>query len=81
MPALHTRQVSAGTRHSIVLTRTNLVYAFGNGEQGQLGGSTKNQLSPQLVEGLPNLPVLYVHAGEALRNAPAEVPNTVQPHC
>ena len=47
------RQVAAGARHSIVLTRDGDVFTWGWGVYGQLGqGNTASQLVPKRVEGL-----------------------------
>ncbi|GAX80909.1 hypothetical protein CEUSTIGMA_g8344.t1 [Chlamydomonas eustigma] len=70
-------QASAGLRHSLVLTSTNDVYSFGDGEQGQLGTTTRGggsttaaaggvvscQSTPAKVLGLPTLPILFIVAG------------------
>jgi len=57
-------QLSAGGRHSLVLTATGRVYSFGYGAHGQLGlRSTKNHATPQLVKDLHSKPVAAVAAG------------------
>ena len=64
----------AGLRHSLVLTASNEVFSFGDGEQGQLGflgggvGAVapppSKQLAPRNVVGLPpDLPILFLAAG------------------
>lgn len=58
-------QINAGSRHSLVLTSTNEVMAFGNSEEGQCGlGHQKCEPSPKQVKDLPTLPVLFVAAGK-----------------
>lgn len=61
----HFLQVSAGRGHSLAMARRGALFAFGNGEQGQLGlGIVTNESSPMEVSGLPQLPLLYVLAGK-----------------
>lgn len=60
-------QIAAGQRHSVALSSNNAVYTWGSGEQGQLGCGqvVDKQLSPRLVEGLPDgCAVLYVSSGK-----------------
>lgn len=56
-------QVSAGSRHTLALSGTNEVWAFGNGENGQLAsGDAVSQPRPRRVQGLPAMAVACVAA-------------------
>jgi len=47
--------VSGGGHHSIFLADSGLVFACGNGNNGQLGlKSTSNKSEPTLIHGLSN---------------------------
>lgn len=47
--------VSGGGHHSVFLTESGLVFACGNGNNGQLGlKTTTNRSEPTLVLGLSN---------------------------
>lgn len=57
-------QVVCGRRHTLCVTATSQVYAWGRNSSGQLGvGDTNDRRSPTLVEGLWALPVLQLAAG------------------
>eukprot|EP00803_Ostreobium_quekettii_P009976 evm.model.scf_2796.2 EVM.evm.TU.scf_2796.2 scf_2796:5567-19194(-) len=56
-------QVSAGSSHSLALARAGSIFAFGNGELGQLGnGDVRNHLLPCRIDALPEHPPLYIVA-------------------
>ena len=59
-------QVSAGARHSLVLTAAGEVFAFGNGELGQLGlGDQVDRPVPTRLQPLPaGVPAFIVAAGD-----------------
>ena len=57
-------QVVCGRHHTLCVTATSQVYAWGRNSSGQLGvGDTADRRSPTLVEGLWALPVLQLAAG------------------
>lgn len=59
-------QVAAGSRHSLALTSNNVLFAWGCGEQGQLGcgSAVAKQLTPRPVTGMPpSAAVLFIAAG------------------
>jgi len=58
-------QVACGSRHSLALARRGAVFAFGNGELGQLGNEEVTEFSPfpAAVMQLPSLPVVCIIAG------------------
>ena len=57
-------QVICGKFHTLCVTATSQVYAWGRNGSGQLGlGDTADRRSPALVEGLWALPVLQLAAG------------------
>ena len=48
--------VAAGAMHSLVLTESGEVYAWGDNDDGQLGlGDREERLTPTKVEGLPKV--------------------------
>ncbi|GMH43518.1 hypothetical protein BSKO_11440 [Bryopsis sp. KO-2023] len=56
-------QISAGRGHSLAVARRGVLFAFGNGEQGQLGlGIMTNEKLALEVKGLPEFPILYALA-------------------
>lgn len=57
-------QVICGRYHTLCVTATSQVYAWGRNGSGQLGlGDTQDRRGPTLVEGLWALPVLQLAAG------------------
>lgn len=57
-------KVKSGTRHSLVLTDTNNVYAFGYNRQGQLGlGHYTSMKTPMHISGEFTDNVIDIHAG------------------
>ncbi|KAL4443784.1 hypothetical protein ABPG75_011521 [Micractinium tetrahymenae] len=59
-------QVICGRYHTLCVTATSQVYAWGRNSSGQLGlGDTVDRRGPTLVEGLWALPVQQLAAGEA----------------
>ena len=57
-------QVICGRYHTLCVTATSQVYAWGRNSSGQLGlGDTHDRRAPALVEGLWALPVLQLAAG------------------
>ena len=57
-------QVICGRFHTLCVTATSQVYAWGRNSSGQLGlGDTQDRRGPTLVEGLWALPVLQLAAG------------------
>ena len=64
-PTVRVRQASAWHAHSLVVTTTGKLYAFGCGAKGRLGlGATSTQYTPRLVASMKNRPVLSAAAGE-----------------
>jgi hypothetical protein len=58
-------QVICGRYHTLCVTATSQVYAWGRNSSGQLGlGDTADRRGPTLVEGLWALPVQQLAAGE-----------------
>ena len=54
------------THHSIILSQTGHVYAFGDGRQGQLGlGSTSSMLVPTVVSSLHDQTIAKVVCGSS----------------
>eukprot|EP01116_Phalansterium_solitarium_P019257 TRINITY_DN5320_c0_g3_i1.p1 TRINITY_DN5320_c0_g3~~TRINITY_DN5320_c0_g3_i1.p1 ORF type:complete len:463 (-),score=215.22 TRINITY_DN5320_c0_g3_i1:406-1794(-) len=60
--------IAAGFRHSLVLTATGRVYAFGSGDGGRLGlgSDTSNRKTPTLVDGVPNATAIAAGAEHSL---------------
>lgn len=59
-------QVVCGRFHTLCVTATSQVYAWGHNSSGQLGlGDTQDRRGPTIVEGLWAMPVLQLAAGEA----------------
>jgi ubiquitin-protein ligase E3 A len=59
-------QVICGRFHTLCVTATSQVYAWGRNGSGQLGlGDTQDRRGPTLVEGLWALPVQQLAAGDA----------------
>ena len=59
-------QVVCGANHTMCVTATSLVYAWGENSSGQLGlGDVRNRRSPSLVNGLWALPVRQIAAGDS----------------
>ena len=57
-------QVSAGDRHSLVLTESGDVFSFGDGKLGRLGhGDNEDQHVPKVVEALRGKGAVQVSAG------------------
>ena len=57
-------QVAAGSDHCVAVTSTGELWAWGDGEEGQLGhGDTQDQLVPRRVEGLAAERVMHAAAG------------------
>lgn len=57
-------QVVCGSNHTMCVTATSLVFAWGDNSCGQLGlGDVRNRKSPALVNGLWALPVRQLAAG------------------
>ena len=56
----------AGASHCLALTKTNIVYAWGNNEEGQLGLGHKNPvLLPQVIDSLKNRNIRQISAGSS----------------
>lgn len=68
VPSLRLRpvvMVAAGEHHSLALTASGKLWAWGGNRHGQLGlGDTQNRPRPTQVTGLRNIHVLHVAAGE-----------------
>ena len=59
-------QVVCGANHTMCVTATSLVYAWGENASGQLGlGDVRSRRSPSLVNGLWALPVRQLAAGDS----------------
>ena len=59
--------ISAGGAHSLVLTRSHKVYAFGRNNEGQLGlgpGSLPTVATPTLIQSMPGLAFRGIDAGQ-----------------
>jgi alpha-tubulin suppressor-like RCC1 family protein len=62
VPVVGIVDISAGDCHTLLLTNTSVVLAFGNNANGQLGfGDMTHRLSPVLLPGLNN--VVKIQAG------------------
>ena len=56
--------ISAGHDHSLVLTKTGLVYSFGSGINGRHGhGETTNQWHPKPIKSLEREFIRFIEAG------------------
>jgi len=56
--------VSCGHEHTVALTKTGVVYSWGNGEEGLLGhGDTKMQNTPKKIDSLRDLDIRTVVCG------------------
>ena len=59
--------VAAGAMHSLVLTESGEVYAWGDNDDGQLGlGDREERLTPTKVEGLPKVKAIAAGGGYSL---------------
>ncbi|WP_162463248.1 immunoglobulin-like domain-containing protein [Paenibacillus psychroresistens] len=57
-------QIATGMTHSLALTSTGILYAWGNNDDGQLGdGTTNTRATPVLVNGLPGKTIIAIAAG------------------
>lgn len=74
---LRVREVAAGCKHSVVLTKCGQVFTFGDGADGSLGlGNDKNNRKPNRVRLARDQVVIEVAAGDAttfMRLASGEV--------
>eukprot|EP00873_Tetraselmis_striata_P010062 jgi/Tetstr1/430326/TSEL_020151.t1 len=62
----HVTQVAAGRHHTLCVTATSQVYAWGRNNHGQLGtGAAAGSGRPRVVEGLWAIPVRQLAAGDA----------------
>lgn len=77
----HIVQVAAGGRHTLCLTASNQVYAFGCNDSGQLAAPPcDSQPTPLLVPGLPpSSPILFVAAGGDTSAVVSDSGSTVHP--
>ena len=58
-------EVAAGAEHTVICTAEGCVWTFGRGEYGQLGhGGNANEMVPRMVEGLVDVKVAQVAAGD-----------------
>jgi len=58
------KMVAAGSSHSVILTRSGLVYSFGSNSEGQLGLPTKRGSSvPLCVQDISHVPMSHIAAG------------------
>lgn len=58
------QMIAAGTQHSLILTRSGLVYAMGDNSNNQLGiPSRRSADSPICVQEINHIPMCYVAAG------------------
>ena len=62
--ALPIRCIASGGDHSVIVTNSGAVYAWGKNDKGQLGlGDTVNREFPTQIRSLRNLKVCYVSCG------------------
>jgi alpha-tubulin suppressor-like RCC1 family protein len=60
----HVSFAAGGRRHSLAMTKDNNLFAFGIGENGQLGlGNTNNSRAPQRVPHFSGVPLALVTTG------------------
>ena len=58
------QMIAAGNTHSLILTRSGLVYAFGSNDQNQLGIPAKrNSSTPICVQDISHIPMCYIACG------------------
>ena len=58
------QMVAAGFKHSLILTRSGLVYAFGSNEESQLGCPARRSSSlPVCIQDIAHVPMRYIAAG------------------
>jgi len=63
-------QISAGALHSLLLSTTGQVYAFGQGEYGRLGtGSSSAEKYPVLLQALMKHRIVHVVSGSSFNGA------------
>ena len=56
--------IAAGTEHSLILTRSGLVYAFGSNSENQLGiPSKRSSETPICVQEINHIPMCFIAAG------------------
>ena len=59
--------IAAGKTHSLALTESGEVYAWGDNDGGQLGlGDREERLTPMKVEGLPKVKAIAAVGGHSL---------------
>ena len=67
------QMVAAGFKHSLVLTKSGLIYSFGSNEENQLGCPQKRQSSlPICVQDIAHMPMRYIAAGSFSASIEAE---------
>lgn len=56
--------ISGGYKHSLILTRSGLVYSFGSNDEGQLGVPSKRSSSvPVCIQDISHVPMKFIAAG------------------
>jgi alpha-tubulin suppressor-like RCC1 family protein len=65
--------IASGYNHSLILTKSGLVYSFGSNSDGQLGvPSKRNSSVPLCIQDISHIPMSYVAAGSFSASISAE---------
>jgi len=65
--------IASGLKHSLVLTRSGLVYAFGNNDTGELGlPAKKSSTVPLCIQEISHIPMKFIAAGSFSASISAE---------
>ena len=68
--------IAAGFKHSLVLTKSGLVYAFGSNNENQLGCPQKHTSTlPICLQEIAHIPMRYIAAGSFSGSIAAESGN------
>ena len=58
------QMIASGHHHSLILTKSGLVYTFGSNSEGQLGvPSKRNSSVPLCIQDISHIPMSFIAAG------------------